>query len=232
MGVRADVSQLGPLELIELYEFDNTNIGGTNILRWHPGTTVENGDIIWQGELYSPFPIEADGFDQTGAGSLPRPHIRGSNIGGALGAYLRSMQDGLGAKFTRKRTLGKYLDAVNFPDGNPYADPNTSFPDEIFYIARKVSENPIQIEMEMAVAFDVDNVLLPRQQVIAGTCQWRYRSAECSYTGPPVQDIYGLPTTNPAQDQCRKTLAACKARFGNGILKTSTFPASLLSQYS
>lgn len=231
MGIRSDVSQLGPLEIVELFIWDDTNIGGNTVLRWHAGTNELDVSIYWQGERYSPFPTQADGFEESGTGSLPRPTITASNIGGYLGNYLRTMADGVGAKFTRKRTLGKYLDAINFPDGNPYADENGGFPDEIFYVARKVSENPISIQLELAVAFDVSNIMLPRRQVIAGTCQWIYRGAECSYAGPPVQDINGNPTTDPAQDRCRKTLDACKARFGTGILKTSAFPASLLNSY-
>ncbi|WP_042778022.1 phage minor tail protein L, partial [Sinorhizobium fredii] len=159
----------------------------------------------------------------------PPPTLTAANIGGVLGAYLRSMSDALGAKVTRKRTLGKYMDAVNFPGGNPYANPNAGFQDEIFYVARKVSENAIFVEIELAVKFDVEGVMLPRRQVLADICQWPYRSAECSYAGPPVEDINGNPTTDPAKDQCRKTLDACRARFGQkGALRSSAFPASLL----
>jgi lambda family phage minor tail protein L len=173
--------------------------------------------------------IEAADFEMTATGALPRPKLRAANIGGILGEYLRSMKDGLGAKVIRKRTLGKYLDAANFAGGNPYANPSTSFPDDIFYVARKTTENAVMIELELAVKFDVDGVRLPRRQVIAGTCQWVYRSAECSYAGGPVQDIYGNATSDAAQDKCRKTLDACKARFGQyGVLRTSAFPASLL----
>lgn len=232
MGVRIDSQQLAPLEVVEMFVFDDTGIGGSLVLRWTAGTTEDDDVVIWQGQQYQPFPVEADGFEQTGTGKLPRPTLRASNIGGQLGAYLRSMKDALGAKVTRKRTLGKYLDAINFPGGNPYADPNTHYPDEIFFVARKATENSTMIELELAVAFDVDNVMIPRRQVIAGTCQWKYRSPECSYTGPPVQDINGVPTSDPAKDQCRKTLGACRARFGAGILKSSSFPASLLNTYT
>jgi lambda family phage minor tail protein L len=230
MTVRSDVSQLAAQELVEMFVWDDTPIGGTTIFRWHPGTTPSgNMPIIWQGQTYDSVPIEATGFEINSAGKLPRPTLRAANIGGILGNYLRSIADGLGARLTRKRTFGKYLDAVNFPAGNPYADPNSAFPDEIYYVARKASENPIFVEMELAVKFDVAGVMLPRRQVIAGTCQWVYRSAECSYAGPPVQDINGNPTSDPAKDRCRKTLDACKARFGQyGILRTSAFPASLL----
>lgn len=233
--VRSDVTQLGALEMVEMYVWDATAIGG-GVLRWHPGASVDDdgkpvgvgGPVIWQGQTYEPMPIEATGFEVSAGGKLPRPTLRAANIGGVMGNYLRSIADGLNAKVTRKRTLGKYLDAANFPDGNPYANPATSFPDEIFYVARKASENPIFVEVELAVKFDVQGVMLPRRQVIAGVCQWVYRSAECSYAGPPVQDINGNPTSDPAKDACRKTLPACQARFGKGILRTSAFPASLL----
>ena len=231
--VRSDVTQLGAMQMVEMFVFDAREIATTgtpeeNILRWHAGTTVTDGAIIWQGQTYEPMPIEANGFEVSATGKLPRPTLRAANIGGVLDNYLRTISDGLNAKVTRKRTLGKYLDAANFPGGNPYANPNTAFPDEIYYVARKASANPIFVEIELAVRFDVQGVMLPRRQVIAGICQWVYRSAECSYAGPPVEDIDGNPTTDPARDACRKTLDACRARFGKGILRTSAFPASLL----
>ena len=115
MSVRADISQLGTMSLVEMFVYDDRAIGGSNILRWHAGTKpTGNMPIVWQGLTYEPFPIEATGFEANAAGKLPRPTLRASNIGGTLGAYLRALQDALGAKVTRKRTLGKYLDAVNF----------------------------------------------------------------------------------------------------------------------
>ncbi|MCA1404701.1 phage minor tail protein L [Ensifer sp. IC3342] len=226
---RDDVQQLAPLEMVEMFVWDDRPIGGTTVFRWHPGTTETGSPITWQGVTYEPFPIEIEGLEVSAVGKLPRPTVRAANTGGVLGAYLRSMSDALNAKLTRKRVFGKYLDAVNFPGGNPYANPSAGFPDEIFYVAKKVSENPIFVEIELAVRFDVDGVMLPRRQVLADICQWAYRSAECSYAGPPVEDIYGNPTTDATKDQCRKTLDACRARFGQkGVLRTSAFPASLL----
>ena len=224
MGVARDVSRLAPLEIVEMFVYDDSPIGGANILRWHPGTTVADMPITWQGVQYEPFPIETTGFEMTSAGKLPRPTMRASNIGGVLGAFLRSLNDALGAKITRKRTLGRYLDAVNFPGGNPSADPNTFFPDETFFISRKVSENPIFMEIELAVPFDVAGVQLPWRQVIAGTCPWPYRGPDCGYAGGAVlsDPVY------PGVDKCGKTLSSCKLRFGEwGILPFGGFPASL-----
>jgi len=234
MGIKREISQLSPKELVELFIFDPTVIGQPSslILRWHPGTTVAGLPITWAGTVYQPMPIETTDFEYGSTGTLPRPKVRASNIGGQLGALLRTMNDGLGARIIRKRTFGRFLDAVNFPGGNPYADPNQGMPDEIFYIARKAVENPIFVELELALPFDVAGVRIPRRQVIASTCQWVYRSPQCSYAGPPKQDIDGNPTTDPAKDACRKTLDACKARFGKtGVLRTSAFPASLLARY-
>lgn len=230
--VRTDSQQLAAMQMVEMFIFDATAIGG-QLYRWHPGLTETDSAIVWQGQTYNPMPIQADGFEISAVGKLPRPVLKAANIGGELDAYLRTIGDGLNAKVTRKRTLGKYLDAINFPTGNPYANPNTYFPDEIYYVARKATANPIFVELELAVKFDVEGVMLPRRQVIAGICQWEYRSAECSYAGPPVQDINGNPTTDPAKDRCRKTIPACQARFGaNGVLRTSAFPASLLVRQS
>lgn len=229
MTVREDVARLKPMAIIEMFELDPTKLNASYpIVRWHPGTQVDRDPIVWQGVTYEAFPVETTGFEQSAVGKLPRPTIRCSNIGGTIAAFLRTLQDGLGAKVTRKRTLGKYLDAVNFPGGNPNANPNTKIDDEVFYIARKMNENPVFVEYELSVPFDVMGIQLPRRQVIAGTCQWIYRSPECSYAGGP---IYNDPVF-PGQDMCGKLLTSCKLRFGaNGVLRTSAFPASLLARY-
>ena len=233
MTVEGDVAQgVKPLALVEMFVFDPTNIDPTwtnKIQRWHPGTTVAGADITWQGQVYAAQPVDAAGFEQTAVGKLPRPTIRCSNIGGSVGALIREMDGALGARITRKRTLGKYLDAVNFPGGNANADPDAHFEDEIFYLARKADENPIFIQFELAVAFDVAGVRLPRRQVIAATCQWRYRDpATCGYAGPPISNDPVFPGLDPnGNDRCGKTLKACKLRFP-GQLPFSGFPSSLL----
>lgn len=233
MGIKRELHTLKPKEWVELFVFDDTIIGGSQVLRWYSGTSSADLPIVWQGFTYNPYPVQITGFEMNSAGQLPRPKLTGSNIGGLLGSYLESMSDALGSKVTRKRTLGKYLDAVNFTGGNPTADPNQYVPDETYYVAQKLRENPIFIEIELASAHDAAGILLPRRQVIAGTCQWVYRSAECTYAGPAVQDINGNPTTSLSEDRCRKTLSACRARFGqNGVLMTSAFPSSLLTRYS
>lgn len=227
MTLRLDVEQLGTQALVEMFVLDTTFAGGTDIIRWHPGTTVADQPIVWQGNTYEPMPVEATGFEANAAGTLPRPKIKVSNIGGFIGAYFRQFDDLLGARVYRIRTFGKYLDAVNFPAGNPSADPTQEFPREVFIIARKATENPVFIEVELTAPFDAAGVLLPRRQVLAAACMWIYRDpATCGYAGGAVHNdpVY------PGVDRCGKTIPACMLRFGSGILPTSAMPGSLVSR--
>jgi len=214
MTIASDIQKLAPGTLVDLFELDATAIGG-EVVRFHNGVNALGSDVVWQANTYTRFPIEASGFERSGSGSLPRPKLRVSNITGLVGALVRELQDLVGAKLIRRRTFAKYLDAVNFPGGvNPAADPNASFPDEIWNVERKSGENGLHVEFDLAAAFDVQGVQLPRRQCIQNVCTWRYRAAECGYAGGAVADINDVPTGGMASDQCGKRLASCKLRFG------------------
>jgi lambda family phage minor tail protein L len=211
------LQEVAPGAIIELFELQlNTTQHGTNdIYRFHAGTSLNNnGSIYWDSNEYIPFPIEAEGFEYSGNGQLPRPKIRVSNILSTITAVILTLPDGLeGAKVTRIRTLARYIDAVNFPSGvSPYSpDPTAEFPREIYTIDRKTVENRDVVEFELAAAFDLAGVSAPKRKCIANICQWVYKSTECGYTG-------ALPT-------CLKTLTDCKAHFGSTAeLPFGSFP--------
>lgn len=212
--IESDVQKLDPGQMVVLFELDATAIGG-DVLRWHSGVNSLGNDLVWNGETYSRFPVEASGFDRSGKGALPRPLLKVANVSGLIGALARANDDLMGAKLTRRRTFAKYLDAVNFPGGvNPQADPNCAFPDEVWFVDRKANENGVFLEFELSAAFDVRGVKLPRRQCIQNVCPWVYRSAECGYAGGPVADISDAPTSDAGSDQCGKRLDSCKLRFG------------------
>ena len=217
----SELQSITPSSIIELYvlELNALQHGAAATYRFHAGTSmVNNGDVVWAGNTYQRFPIEADGFEYTGQGTLPRPRIRCSNIFGTITAILLTLPSGLeGAKVTRIRTMARYLDAVNFPGGtNPYGtpDPTAEFPREIYYIDRKASETRDLVEFELASAFDLAGVRAPKRQCISSICQWRYRSAECSYTGTNYFDANDSPVGSAGLDVCGKRITSCKARFG------------------
>ena len=71
-----------------------------------------------------------------------------------------------GAKFTRIRTLARFLDAVNFTGNtNPFGtpDPTAEFPQEIYFLDRKVTENRNVVTWEAQSALDLVNVKLPKR---------------------------------------------------------------------
>lgn len=256
MTIQQDLGSLSPGQIVELFEIDATSIGGS-VLRFHNGTNGLNNPVVWQGKTYSPFPIEATGFQFNGKGQVPRPTLRIANVTGLLGALVREYKDLIGAKVTRKRTLVKYLDLPNFP-GDSFllvgtgldrllineagdrlwinsisttADPNAALPDDIYYIDRKANENKVVIEFELAASFDLNGVMLPRRQIVQNVCPWKYRGGECGYTGTAYFDSLDNPVGSPASDVCGKRLASCKLRFGEfNELPFGGFPAAGLIQ--
>jgi lambda family phage minor tail protein L len=214
VSIASDIQKLAPGDLVAFYQLDMTSVGST-ILYFHTGLNGLLSSVIWQGISYAPVPMQIEGFEITSKGTLPRPTVRISNISGLIGAYCRTYNDLVGAKLTRKRTFARYLDAVNFPDGiNPNADPNVEFAEDVFFVDRKSNENRQMVEFELAAAFDVQGVRLPRRQFIQNVCSWGYRSAECGFTGGAVAKADDTATTDIALDSCGKRPSSCKLRFG------------------
>jgi lambda family phage minor tail protein L len=228
MSIESDIQKLNPSALVELFELDTTEIGGSDVDRFHAGVNALGNEVVWNGNTYTKFPLIASGFEMNGQGQNPRPTIQVSNIGGIIGAVSAGLQDLLGAKVTRIRTLVKYLDAVNFPGGvNPDADPNAILDQQVFFVDRKASENRMFIEYELAAASDLAGVFIPLRQVVANVCPWRYRGAQCGYDGDPVADVNDQPTTDASADKCGKRLNSCKMRFGEfAELPFGGFPAA------
>lgn len=113
MTVESDVQKPGVGSVVELFELDATALGGA-ISRFHAGTNEYKNTVVWQGQSYLPWPIKVEGFEWSGEGSPPRPKMAISNQGGIISALVVNYQDLVGAKLTRKKTLVKYLDSVNF----------------------------------------------------------------------------------------------------------------------
>ena len=229
-SIYADLSTLAPDAIIELFElhYDNTLHGSTDILRWHAGSNADvTGNITWNSNAYVRLPVQAEGFEYTNGGTLPRPTLSVANLDGAVTALLLGVNlttpgnDLTGAKVKRIRTLKKFL------DGESAADPYATFPIEEWFIDRKATESRDVVSFELASKFDLSNKELPNRQVVANICQWQYRSSECSYTGSNYFDVNNNSVGTLAQDACGKRLSSCKKRFGeNGELPFGSFPGA------
>ncbi|MEE9657604.1 phage minor tail protein L [Kluyvera ascorbata] len=224
----SSIQSLQPSALIEVFELDMSVTTSGGKLYFHAGTNGLSEPIIWQGVTYKPWPIAASGFDKNGQGKLPRPKLQVSNLDGIISAEVQSNEDLIGCKLTRRVTLARFLDAANFTEGNPTADANQHFADEMWYIDQKTFEDREIVEFELASAFDLMGVMLPNRQIVKNSCQWRYRSAECGYTGPYF-DKNDAPTKLASADYCTKRLSSCRARinyFANGIIAFGGFPGA------
>ena len=176
-----DLQSINPSAIIELFKLElSTAIHGSNTTyRFHSGSSLNaNCRIVWKTEEYLRFPIKAEGFAFQ-KGQLPRPKLfvsNGGNVGSSvdglsISAILLTVNettpgnDLTGAKLTRIRTLAKFIDAVNFANGqNSDANPNAEFPQEIYYIDRKAAETRELVEFELAAPTDLAGVRIPGRQ--------------------------------------------------------------------
>lgn len=223
-----EMQKLAPSAIIELFKLEIPNVEGATY--FHAGTNEFHTDVVWQGQKYLSLPLAVEGFDVSAKGELPRPKISIANVQGLFSGLIRMYDDLIGAKLTRKRTFARYLDAVNFKNGNPTADPNVQFPDDIWYFDLKKQETKYSISWELASAFDLQGVKLPRRQIIQNYCQWKYRGGECGYTGGYF-DINDKPCYEQEKDVCAKKLSSCKVRFKsinefNVVLPFGGFPGA------
>lgn len=127
---------------------------------------------------------------------------------GAENIYLGRVHMGVGMLAAQKY---QYVGATF--SQNPEADPNRHLLDEIFFIERKVSEDPIAVEFELSSALDLSTSKLPRRVVSVGVCTWEeYRGEGCEYTGTHYFDARDNPVTDPAKDICSRSTNGCKIR--------------------
>jgi len=232
VSILGELSALNAGTWVELYEIDLTKFGQP-IFRFHNGVNEKYEPIVWQGNTYQPFPAQVSGFETSGSG-FARPKLTVANHTGIISAALMSYNQLLGCKFTRKRTMLQYLDAVNFVGGtNPTADSSQQLAPDVFFVAQKTREDKYVVEFELASAVDLQGVMIPRRQVISNLCPWKYRGEECGYVGGAVADRNDVATSNPDLDDCSRSLTGCKFRFGeNGELPFGAFVGSSLVKVS
>ena len=104
-----------------------------------------------------------------------------SNLGGItrLGSVIRvtdlllsvnlvtAHNDLLDAKVTRRTLTADALDASNFTGNtNPFGTPSSNeFPQEIYFIDRKIQENRSIVSFELVNRLDMENKTVPARQV-------------------------------------------------------------------
>jgi len=226
--LRAELASMEPGSIIELFEIEtNCRIHGVDQTFRFSNTYSASSTVIpviWAGNSYWPITIEADGFAYDGKGVLPTPTLRLGNVNGEISAILNEVNaftpgNDLGlAKFTRIRTLARFLDAANFDDGvNPYGTPNptATFPPEIYYFDKKELECRDVVEFKMESAFSLVGERGPRRQCLKH-CTFVLGGDGCGYNGPNFFDENNNPVASAELSVCSQTLTGCRLRHGEG----------------
>lgn len=211
--------------LLDLWQFDLRRFGGEQYFFCNQCNELGQ-PVVWQGQVYQPYPIQAEGFELTMQGAGNRPTLTVSNLLGFVTAAAEQYNQLVGAVVVRCQTYGRFLDAVNFAGGNAAADPTQQVLTK-FVVERLVSLNAEKAVLELAAPSESDGALVPARIMLAGICPWAYRGEGCGYTGRAVADRFDMPTADPQKDMCSGTLTGCRARFGaTAVLPFGGFPSS------
>lgn len=227
MALENDVKRGWHEAIVELYEIDLSTIGeGFSDKFFLTNQTMpDDSSVRFNGKTYTPFPIEAGGFDKNTNGQFARPELTVSNVLGTFSAAIASAEDLVGAKVTRRRTLFKYL------DNGPEPDSSQEFPEDVFFIERKSAETNLSVTWQLSSKIDVEGVLLPRRVITQDACVWRYRGPECGYSGPPVANEFdaapeGSSGAAQAYIAALKALLEANARLNSAIAELANAEAS------
>lgn len=246
--INSDYQKLEPGDTVRLFSVDGTAFGVGEVMHFHshsiPHSEAEilaaGGNesklaaksIWWQGLEYKAWPCEIEGIEKSTGGESAQPVLRVANLDGSITALCLAYDDMLQAKVSIHDTLAQYLDARNFPGGNPTADA-TQEKLQVWYIDAKTSETSEVVEFALSSPMDLQGLMIPTRQ-LHSLCTWcirnKYRTGDgCDYAGTRYFDKNNIPVDDPSRDECNGTLTACKLRFGEGNeLPFGGFPGTSL----
>ena len=248
MSLNSDYQKLEPGNTVRLFEVDGSAFGLDEVLRFHAYNlshtpeeiTAAGGDdaklaaksIWWQGKEYGAWPCQIEGLEMATSGSTAQPTLTLANLNGSITALCLRFEDMAQAKVTIHDTLAYYLDANNFPEGNPTADPEQE-KKQVYYIDRKSLENDETVEFELASPADLRGLQIPTRQIhsLWTWCSrgWYRTGKGCDYAGTRYFDENGQPVDDPSQDKCGGLLSDCQKRFGeNNPVPFGGFPGAAL----
>lgn len=135
-------------------------------------------------------------------------------------AYSGDQIDGLVLEDSTRRKNATVLPGGKFEPigfGNPSANPNEGFPDEIWIIDQRMTELPEQIDFQLANPMNMEGRKFPDRPITANICCWKwkggYKGPYCGYIPGPMFNKDNVPVNDPALDKCPGTLQACRIRF-------------------
>ena len=211
--------------LVDLWEVDLREFGG-EVYRFCNQTNEKGTAVVFAGQAYQPYPIQAVGFELSSQGAGNRPTLTLSNMFGFVTAAAEQFNQLAGVAVVRRQTYARFLDAANFEAGNAEADPMQAVATK-FVVERLANLTAETATVELAAPSESDGAMVPARMMYAGICVWQYRGEGCGYTGRPVADRFDMPTSDADKDVCSQSLQGCRARFGaTAVLPFGGFPSA------
>ncbi len=210
MSLNKDIHTLSPSAWIDLFSVDLNAIGIGQVYYFYAGADANSQPVTYQGNTYTPWPLQITGIDKRGTGSSPRPSIELSNANRFITDLCAQYQDMVGATVRRRRTLANYVT-------NNIAE----YADDYYLIEQRVNESIETVKFDLSSPLDFLDKQLPGMIAIATGCPHRYKSTQggsgCSWPGtnPALWfDRFGASVSSASLDVCGKRLTDCKLRFG------------------
>lgn len=209
-----EAAKLAQSAWITLWEIDLTQSGGDRYFFCNEAN--EKGEAVtWQGRKYDVYPVDGCGFEMNGKGAAARPSLKVSNLYGMVTGMVEDLHSLVGATVIRRIVYARFLDAVNFQNGNQEADPEQESVSR--WVIEQCSDlTAVSATFVLATPTETDGCVFPGRIMLANTCTWIYRSDECGYTGPAVADEFDNPTADPAKDACSRCARGCALRDNTG----------------
>ena len=164
--------------LVSLFELE---LSPTSSVYFHSGNDESYADIQFRDKdtpttirTYEALPVEFQGFEVSSEGPGARPTVSFATV---LTKFITSLgnftlEDLVGKKIYRRRTLQKYLYGES-GDSNPPIE----YGIQSYIIDRKATQNSLAVIFELASPFDLDTVAIPRRVIIPNSCNWQYQGA-------------------------------------------------------
>ncbi|CSR41538.1 Minor tail protein [Shigella sonnei] len=151
---------------VVLWEIDLTEVGGERYFFCNEQN--EKGEpVTWQGRQYQAYPIQGTGFELNGKGSAARPTLTVSNLHGMVTGMAEDLQSLVGGTVVRRKVYARFLDAVNFVNGNSDADPEQEVISR-WRIEQCSELSAVSASFVLATPTETDGAVFPGRIMLAG----------------------------------------------------------------
>ncbi len=152
---------------VVLWEIDLTEVGGERYFSVMSRTKKVSRSR--QGRQYQPYPIQGSGFELNGKGTSTRPTLTVSNLYGMVTGMAEDLQSLVGGTVVRRKVYARFLDAVNFVNGNSYADPEQEVISR-WRIEQCSELSAVSASFVLSTPTETDGAVFPGRIMLANTC--------------------------------------------------------------